>query len=50
MARTNVCISYVFEFQSHVTGHHMYKDIWTPTLGEKLSATAEPENHHKNMW
>ena len=46
MARTNVCISYVFEFQSHVTGHHVYKDIWTPTLGEKLSTTAEPENHH----
>ena len=46
MVRTNVCISYVFEFQSHVTGHHVYKDIWTPTLGGKLSTTAEPENHH----
>ena len=46
MARTNVCISYVFEFQSHVTGHHVYKDIWTPTLGEKLSTTAEPKNHN----
>ena len=46
MVRTNVCISYVFEFQSHVTGHHVYKDIWTLTLGEKLSTTAEPENHH----
>ena len=45
MARTNVCISYVFEFQSHVIGHQVYKDIWTPTLGEKLSTTAEPENH-----
>ena len=45
MVRTNVCISYVFEFQSHVTGHHMYKDIWTLTLGEKLSTTVEPENH-----
>ena len=46
MARTNVCISYVFEFQSHVIGHQVYKDIWTPTLGEKLSTTAEPENHN----
>ena len=46
MARTNVCISYVFEFQSHVRGHQVYKDIWTPTLGEKLSTTAEPENHN----
>ena len=24
----------------------MYKDIWTPTLGEKLSMATEPENHH----
>ena len=39
MARTNVCIPCVFEFQSYVTGHHMYKYIWTPTLGEKLSTT-----------
>ena len=47
MARTNVCLPYVFEFQSYVTGHHVYKDIWTPTLGEKLSTAAEPENHHE---
>ena len=46
MARTNVCIPYVFEFQSYVTGHHVYKDIWTPTLGEKLSTATQPENHH----
>ena len=43
MARTNVCIFYVFEFQSYVTGHHLYKDIW---VGEKLSTATEPENHH----
>ena len=46
MARTNVCLPYVFEFQSYVTGHHVYKDIWTPTLGEKLSTATEPKNHH----
>ena len=46
MARTFVCISHIFEFQSHATGHHVYKDIWVPTLGEKLSTTAELENHH----
>ena len=45
MGRINVCILYVFELQSYVAGHHMYKDIWTPTLGEKLSTTTEPENH-----
>ena len=46
MARTNVCIPYVFEFQSYITGHHVYRDIWTPTLGEKLSTATEPENRH----
>ena len=46
MARTNVCIPYAFEFQSYVTGHHVYKDIWTPTLGEKLLTATEPENYH----
>ena len=46
MARTNVCLPYVFEFQSYVTGHHVYKDIWTPTLSEKLSTATETENHH----
>ena len=46
MARTNVYILYVFEFQSYVTGHHVYKDIWAPTLDEKLTTAMEPENHH----
>ena len=46
MARTNVCLPYVSEFQSYVTGHHVYKDIWTPTLSEKLSTATETENHH----
>ena len=46
MARTDVCILYVFEFQSYVTGHHVYKDIWTPILGEKLLTATESENHH----
>ena len=41
MARTNVCIPCVFEFQGYVTGHHAYKNIWAPTLGEKLSTTTK---------
>ena len=40
------CIPYVFEFQSYVTEHHVYKDIWTTTLNEKLSTATEPQNHH----
>ena len=46
MVRINVCIPCDFEFQSYVTGYHVYKDIWTPALGEKLSTATEPENHH----
>ena len=46
MTRINVYVPYVFEFQSYVTGYHVYKDIWTPTLGEKLSTATEPKNHH----
>ena len=47
MARTNVCIPYVFVFQSYITGHHVYKDVWIPNMGEKLSMATELENHHK---
>ena len=36
-----------FEFQSYITGHHVYKDVCMATLGEKLSMTTEPENYHK---
>ena len=41
-----VFIPYVFEFQSYVTEHHVYKDTWTPILGEKLSTATEPEHYH----
>ena len=44
MARTKVCATYLFEFQRYVNGHHIYKNIWTPTLAEKLATTTEPEN------
>ena len=25
-------------------GHHVYKDAWTPTIGEKLMCKMEPNN------
>ena len=46
MARTNGCIPSVFQFRSYVTGQRVYKHIWTPALGEKLSTATEPENNH----
>ena len=39
-------IPYVFEFQSYVTEHHVYKDTWTPIFGKKLSTATEPEHYH----
>ena len=33
-----------FEADSCIRGHHIYKDIWTPLLGEKLPCTRETSN------
>ena len=29
-----------------ICGHHVYKDIWTPYVGEKLSLSLEDVNDH----
>ena len=29
---------------TYVKGHHVYKDIWTPGIGEILDAQIEPNN------
>ena len=31
-----------------VRGHHVYKSIWTPVLGEELSTEREDNNEHDN--
>ena len=28
---------YEVQFTSVIRGHHIYKSVWTPTLGEKLT-------------
>ena len=33
-----------FEADSFNRGHHIYKDIWTPLLGEKLPCISETLN------
>ena len=39
------CVVYaMFEIQSCVRGHHVYKDIWTPFVGETLSCEREEDN------
>ena len=32
--------------ESVVRGHHVYKEIWTPELGEVLTVCKEPDNIH----
>lgn len=29
-----------------IRGHHVYKDIWTPYVGEELSLSPEDDNDH----
>ena len=35
--------------ETKIKGHHVYKDIWTPIVGEKLEVRAEPENPVKKI-
>ena len=36
-----------FSIVSVVRGHHVYKSVRTPLLGERLSLRSETENNHK---
>ena len=36
----------MFCLDSTVRGHHVYKTVWTPFLGEILTAIPESENNH----
>ena len=36
----------VFHLESTIRGHHVYKTIWTPTVGEALQVVQEPSNSH----
>ena len=33
-----------YEIEAFVMGHHVYKERWTPTIGEHLDALMEPNN------
>ena len=35
-----------YEVASFVRGHHIYKSIWTPVVGELLKTEQEPDNEH----
>ena len=44
MARTLKSKPILFEFPEWITGHHIYKDIWSPTIGEILLCETEKDN------
>ena len=35
----------MYVIDSCVTGHHVFKHFWTPTIGETLLCKREPEKH-----
>uniref|UniRef100_A0A1X7UNS1 HIRAN domain-containing protein n=1 Tax=Amphimedon queenslandica TaxID=400682 RepID=A0A1X7UNS1_AMPQE len=36
----------VFQKESVITGHHVYKTVWTPVIGEELHTEVEDDNEH----
>ena len=43
MARTST-LNCCFSLNSAVRGHHVYKTIWLPSIGEELETSAEENN------
>ena len=35
-----------FQLESAVRGHHVFKSVWTPVVGELLQVQAEAGNSH----
>ena len=46
MARTPGHKPYSITFKSFITGHHVYKEVWSPVLDDDLTCLPEPENSH----
>ena len=46
MARTLDCTPTTVEVNEFITGHHVYKELWTPTLNEELTCEDELHNLH----
>ena len=38
-----------FEYSSLIQEHHVYKDIFTPTIGKILQCRREPDNDYDNF-
>ena len=46
MARATRCRPCIFEFNCFISGHHLYKDIWTPRIQEELTCERGPGIQH----
>ena len=46
MARATDIKPYIIDFESFVTGHHVYKAVWSPFIGESLNTLMEQDNVH----
>ena len=46
MARTIDSRPFQFTFDSLATGHHVFKEKWSPVLGEVVLCEREPNNQH----
>ena len=46
MASSLITLPMCFEFNSYITGHYVYKDIWKPNIGDLLSSWREKDNPH----
>ena len=40
----SIILTTCLEIQTYIKGHHLYKDIWTPEIGEQLKKRIEPDN------
>ena len=39
-------MEFSLQFKSSIRGHHIYKNVWTPSIGESLSLALESVNSH----
>ena len=39
-----VILNTSLELETYIKDHHVYKEVWTPEVGEKLKVLMEPEN------
>ena len=39
-----VILNTSLELETYIKGHDVYKEVWTPEVGEKLNVMMEPDN------